>query len=105
MAAKKKYDWDAIHGDFTRSNISLRDLAKKHGVKYSYLASKSSEQNWFEQRDTIQAQAREAVAQELAARTDEQNDALADITCKTVKPKSSGRCKRATGCTRCFRRR
>ena len=82
MAAKKKYDWDAIHGDFTRSNISLRDLAKKHGVKYSYLASKSSEQNWFEQRDTIQAQAREAVAQELAARTDEQNDALADITCK-----------------------
>ena len=82
MAAKKKYDWDAIHGDFPRSNISLRDLAKKHGVKYSYLASKSSEQNWFEQRDTIQAQAREAVAQELAARTDEQNDALADITCK-----------------------
>ena len=82
MAAKKKYDWDAIHGDFTRSNISLRDLDKKHGVKYSYLASKSSEQNWCEQRDTIQAQAREAVAQELAARTDEQNDALADITCK-----------------------
>ena len=66
MANKKKYDWKALHGEFTRSNISLRDLARKNNVRYSYLAQISSKEKWFEQRDTIQSQAREAVAEEIA---------------------------------------
>ena len=82
MANKKKYDWKKLHDDFTRSNISLRDLAKQHGVNYGYLAQVSSKENWFEQRDLIQIQAREAVAEELVRRADEQNDQLSKIVCK-----------------------
>jgi len=82
MAAKKKYDWEALHGEFTRSSISLRDLAKKHKVSYPYLAQKSSKENWFEQRETINAQAREAVAEEIAKQADDQNSQLAKIVCK-----------------------
>ena len=82
MANKKKYDWEALHGEFTRSNISLRDLAKKHDVRYSYLAQISSKEKWFEQRDTIQSQAREAVAEEIAKQADDQNSQLSKIVCK-----------------------
>ena len=82
MANKKKYDWEALHGEFTRSNISLRDLAKKHDVRYSYLAQVSSKEKWFEQRDAIQSQAREAVAEEIAKQADDQNSQLSKIVCK-----------------------
>ena len=82
MANRKKYDWDKLHSEFTRSNISLRDLAKKHDVRYSYLAQKSSKEKWFEQRDAVQAQAREAVAEELVRQAEDQNSQLSKIVCK-----------------------
>lgn len=72
-----------MHGEFTRSNISLRDLARKNNVRYSYLAQISSKEKWFEQRDTIQSQAREAVAEEIVKQTDDQNSKLSKIVCKT----------------------
>jgi len=84
MAPKIKYDWDAIHQDFIRSNISLRDLAKKHGMKYRYLTKISSEQKWFEQRDTYQGEAREAVAVELTKQVEAQNGKLGEISVKTA---------------------
>ena len=60
----------------------MRDLAKKHDVRYSYLAQKSSQGKWFEQRDNIQRQAREAVAEELVKQADDQNSKLSKIVCK-----------------------
>jgi len=82
MANKKKHDWDELHSEFIRSNISMRDLARKHSMSYAYLAKKSSKENWFEQRDKFQTEAREAVANEIVRQADEQNGALAKITCK-----------------------
>ena len=82
MANKKKYDWEALHSEFIRSNISMRDLARRHNMSYAYLAKRSSTESWFEQRDTFQRDAREAVAIEIAKQTDDQNGALAQITCK-----------------------
>jgi hypothetical protein len=84
MANKKKYDWDELHSEFIRSNVSLRDIAKKHGMSYAYLAKKSSKENWFEQRDKFQSEAREAVANEIIKQTDDQNSALSKIVCKTA---------------------
>ena len=83
MANKSKYDWEALHSEFIRSNISMRDLARKHDMSYHYLAKKSSQENWFEQRDTFQRDAREAVAAEIMKQTEKQNSELAKITCKT----------------------
>jgi hypothetical protein len=51
-------------------------------VSYSYLGQVSSKEKWFEQRDTIQVQAREAVATELIRQTDEQNEKLSKLVCK-----------------------
>jgi len=84
MANKKKYDWDAIHSEFVRANISLRDLAKKHGMSYPYLAKKSSKENWFEQRESFQSEAREAVANEIAKQAEQQNSELSKIVCKSA---------------------
>ena len=83
MANKKKYDWDAIHSEFVRANISLRDLAKKHSMSYPYLAKRSSKENWFEQREAFQSEAREAVANEIAKQAEKQNSELSKITVKT----------------------
>ena len=82
MANKKKYDWDKLHSEFIRSNISMRDLARKYNHSYHYIAQRSSKENWFEQRDTFQREAREAVANEIAKQADNQNEALAKLTCK-----------------------
>jgi len=84
MANKKKYDWDALHSEFIRSNVSLRDIARKHAMSYAYLAKRSSKENWFEQRDKFQSEAREAVANEIIKQTDNQNSALSKIVCKTA---------------------
>jgi uncharacterized Zn finger protein (UPF0148 family) len=83
MANKKKYDWDEIHSEFTRSNVSLRDLAKKHGMSYAYLAKRSSKENWFQQREKTQSEAREAVAAEITKQAEKQNSELSKIVVKT----------------------
>ena len=84
MANRKKYDWDELHSEFIRSNISMRDLARKHSMSYAYLAKKSSKENWFEQREKFQSEAREAVAAEIVKQTDKQNSALSQIVCKSA---------------------
>ena len=83
MANRKKYDWEEIHSEFTRSNVSLRDIAKKHGMSYAYLAKRSSKEGWFEQREKLQSEAREAVANEIAKQAEEQNSELSKIAVKT----------------------
>ena len=83
MANRKKYDWDEIHSEFTRSNVSLRDIAKKHGMSYAYLAKRSSKENWFQQREKLQSEAREAVAAEITKQAEKQNSELSKIVVKT----------------------
>ena len=83
MANRKKYDWDEIHSEFTRSNVSLRDIAKKHDMSYAYLAKRSSKENWFQQREKTQSEAREAVAAEITKQAEKQNSELSKIVVKT----------------------
>ena len=83
MAKRKKYDWDEIHSEFTRSNVSLRDIAKKHGMSYAYLAKRSSKENWFQQRERVQSEAREVVAAEITKQAEKQNSELSKIVTKT----------------------
>tara|TARA_R110002020_G_scaffold330688_1_gene546309 strand:- start:2370 stop:2900 length:531 start_codon:yes stop_codon:yes gene_type:complete len=82
MAGKSKHDWAAIHAEFTRSNVSLRHLSQKYKIGYGYICNRSSRERWFEQRDSIQTSAREAVAEELVRRADDQNDQMEAILCK-----------------------
>ena len=82
MAGKKKYDWIKLRRVFTTSNISLREMSRNHNVSYNYLTRKSSEEDWFEKRDTMQREAREAVTAALLEQTDERNSELSKIVCK-----------------------
>lgn len=82
MAGKAKHDWAALKDEFIKGGVNLRDFARNKGVSYAYLAQKSSKEKWFEQRDTIHREAREAVAEELIKQADDQNSKLSKIVCK-----------------------
>ena len=79
-----KYNWEKIYDEYLRSSITLKELAKRHGIKYGYLTRKSSREKWFLKRDEFQKSAREAVATELAKQVDENNEALGAITVKSA---------------------
>lgn len=82
MAGKTKYNWVRLRKIFITGSLSLREMAKNHNIKYSYLSQKSSEEKWFEQRDKLQREAREAVTEELLRKAEDQNEAMGQIVCK-----------------------
>ena len=82
MAAPLKYDWEKVFDEYIRSSVTLKELAKRHGIKYGYLTRKSSREKWCLKRDEYQKNAREAVAAELAKQVEQKNDALGAITVK-----------------------
>ena len=63
MANKKKYDWDALENEFIKSNISLKEFAKRKEMSYRYLGNKASQKNWHDKRDELQSKVREEVVQ------------------------------------------
>ena len=82
MAGKAKHDWAALKEEFIKGGVNLREFARNKGVSYAYIAQKSSREKWFEQRDTIHREAREAVAEELVKQAGDQNSKLSQIVCK-----------------------
>ena len=82
MAGKAKHDWAALKEEFIKGGVNLREFARNKGVSYAYIAQKSSKEKWFEHRDTIHREAREAVAEELVKQAGDQNSKLSQIVCK-----------------------
>jgi len=74
-------DWDKIQREFETTDISMKDLAEKHNVKYSTLRSRKSRDKWGKtdttQRD-MQRNKKKRVATEKVVEELEQNDALTD---------------------------
>lgn len=64
--------WDEIKTEYITSDISSRDLAKKHGVPYSTLNNRMSRGKWAEQRKqhccNVDAMALEKSAEQSATR-------------------------------------
>jgi hypothetical protein len=44
-------DWDAIKTEYVTGEISLRDLADKHGLGESYIMEKSAAEHWTDERE------------------------------------------------------
>ena len=40
------YDWHAIRTEYITSRISVKDLAKKHGIRLATVSKRSSEEGW-----------------------------------------------------------
>ena len=78
-----KTDWNQIRREYITTRASYRDLAKKFGISFSFIAKKSRAENWPEQRaqyihrlDTKVEQKAERVLVDQTARLYEATDKL-----------------------------
>lgn len=60
----KKYE--PIKQEFIRSNLSLRELAEKHGVSYSTLRKIAGAEDWTEKRNNVVAKAEQKLLDKTA---------------------------------------
>lgn len=44
-------DWSKVKRDYIQSDISLRNLAKKHGIPYSKVAKEAARDKWSDKRN------------------------------------------------------
>jgi hypothetical protein len=84
MAAKKQFDVPKIRRQFLNSDVTLRDLAKRHGCSYRYLAGLSSQERWFAQRRELKAQQESAVTEALVERVAQRSAELAELKVATA---------------------
>jgi hypothetical protein len=89
MPRKPKYDRAKIKADFMQSGCTLKELAKRHSTTYRFVAELSSKEKWFEQRDNLQRDAREAATAALMKEMDSQSEAVAKIATKTAEQQVS----------------
>lgn len=69
-------DWEKIKAEYLTTEISIRELAQKHGVHYTTIAKKSSKEDWQTQR---QQQANKTLTKMLAADTKNKADRVARL--------------------------
>lgn len=59
-------DWNAIRNEYVTTQISLRDLAQKHGVSFATLRRRSEKEKWVDQRKEHEHEVSIKVAQKTA---------------------------------------
>lgn len=59
-------DWIKVKNDYINGNISYRKLAKKHGVGYSALTKRATDEKWFEKRAEQRAKIEKKIEQKTA---------------------------------------
>ena len=84
MAARKRFDVARMRREFLNSNITLRDLAKRHGCSYRYVSGLSSQERWYPQRRELQAQQEAAVTDALVERVAARSSELAKLKALTA---------------------
>jgi len=84
MAARKRFDVARMRREFLSSNITLRDLAKRHGCSYRYVSGLSSQEKWYPQRRELQVQQEAAVTDALVERVAARSSELAKLKALTA---------------------
>lgn len=85
MAAQKKPrkpNWEKIQTEYVTGRISQRDLAKKHGVGYGFLAQKCRDEGWVALRKEHQ---RKTVAMACDLIAEKQADQTAELLTQAAK--------------------
>lgn len=73
-------DWVAIRAEYITTQISTRDLAKKHGVSYSTLRKRAENEKWAQTRAEQERMTGALVAQKtMDAVSDQQADRLVQL--------------------------
>ena len=84
MAANKRFDVPRMRRDFLNSDITLRELAKRHGCSYRYVSGLSSQERWYPQRRELKAQQESAVTEALVERVAARSSELAQLKALTA---------------------
>lgn len=76
--ATATHDYDKLEREFIGSDISIRGLCKKHGIKgYSSVAQYAREHGWIHKRAVVQGKVAEKTAEKVAERlSDEEADEI-----------------------------
>jgi len=84
MAAKQRFDVPRMRRDFLNSDITLHELAKRHGCSYRYVSGLSSQERWYPQRRELKAQQESAVTEALVERVAARSSELAQLKALTA---------------------
>lgn len=84
MENKKEPDWAAIRGEFLNSDITLKELAAKHGVSLSAVSKQSAKGKWSEKRKKLRADKAEKVSERLHERDVKQTVKDIERVCKAA---------------------
>ena len=72
-------NWEAIRVEFEETDITIKDLAEKHGIKPATLRSRKSRENWV-QRNTTKNVATKSAMQHKNVATQKAIDELDDVS-------------------------
>lgn len=72
MSTKKKgrpeHDWDSIRQEYISTNISTKELAKKHKVRLATLSEKCSKEKWVARRKEYKQKLSEKTSDKLCSK-------------------------------------
>lgn len=66
--SNRKYDYDLLERKYISGDMSLRELAKEHGMHHSLVMEASKRRKWAEKRETFRSQATKSAATFMADR-------------------------------------
>lgn len=75
-------DWERIRAEYIAGGISLRDLAKKHGVSKDAISRRARADEWKLTRDKTATKVRQKTEDAVVARQAEANAENADIAAR-----------------------
>ena len=84
MGAKKQFDVPRMRREFLNSDITLRELAERHGCSYRYVSGLSSRERWYPQRRDLKAQQENAATEALVERVAKRSAELAQLKAMTA---------------------
>lgn len=66
---RPEHDWDSIRQEYISTNISIKDLAKKHKVRERTVAEYCSKEEWVAKRKKYKQDVSKKVTSKLATKT------------------------------------
>lgn len=84
-----KVDYDLLEMEYVTSDVSIRELGRRHDISYSAIADQSRKRNWDEKRaaykDSLSQRTYEKTADKWAAQRAEINDELIKVQLATIR--------------------
>jgi hypothetical protein len=66
--SNRKHDYDLLEREYISGTMSLRQLAKDHGMSHSLVMTRSTKDKWADKRETFRSQASESAVTFMADR-------------------------------------